>query len=101
MMDYFQWDGETHLEDTELWKWLVENKPTAPTLESYCDCFHLKGCCSLVLDGQKVRAGDRIYSREGVLELVRGDTQPLICPTHNVEHTGTGPYLCITTGENT
>ena len=101
MTGYFEWDGKSHLEDTEIWDW-INSKAIASTqvIEAFCDCFHFVGCCNLVVNGQKVRAGDRIYNTDGILTLVRGDTEPLICPTHGIEHSGTGQDLCITTGEH-
>lgn len=97
--EFFEWDG-THFEGTLLWDWIMAElfRDSTQTVNGFCDLFNQR-CCSLVIDGQNVRIGDRIYNRNGVLELVRGDTEPLICPTHGVEHSGTGPFLCMTTGK--
>lgn len=97
-LGYYEYDG-THC--GELYDWLVVNevlKDSKQSLTGYCDCFH-KHCCTLNLDDQKLRLGDRLYINDGVIELVRADAEPFICPTHNVEHSGVGPYLCITTGQ--
>ena len=102
-MDYFEWDG-THVEDTDLGDWVLDfDKSTKTTLDVFCNCvgyFDNKGCCSMVVNGEKVRIGDRLYKEGNELRLVRGDTEPFICPVHKEEHKGTGTLLCIYTGQN-
>jgi len=103
MSDYWEWDGRTHLDDAGFFDFFTPerwNAESSVDIEGFCDCFHLVGCCSLAFNGEKVRAGDRIYYRDGQFELVRGESEPFICPVHKVEHTGTGFSICMTTGEH-
>jgi hypothetical protein len=103
LVEYWEWDGETHLEDSGIWDLMTEErwmKDATTVIHAFCDCFHFKGCCSVTFNHQALRAGDRIYYRDGKFELVRGDTEPFICPVHEVEHKGTGRFLCTVTGQH-
>jgi hypothetical protein len=100
-MDEFEWDG-THLDDTNLFKWLKEQDIKFGSLNTFCNCVAYssnKGCCSLVVDDEKVRLGDKLYVEDNTVKIERGDTEPFICPVHKEEHKGTGPYLCMHTGQ--